>query len=147
MNPVLADMIGRFRQAQDLGVAAVIEVLGPALGVRPPASNVEWVVMCGELGLYKICECNGVGVYAHGFGIELIFDDLTIDFDWGDSGEPDGFDAWRLWNFVRANEIAVDCASLSQVRSWLEEAEALGELSRDRLLYYSPAHRAKPLTA
>lgn len=146
MNLVLADMIERFRAAQDLGVEFVLQALGPAFGVRLPSSNVDWVVMCEELGLYKIRQCRGISVHAHGFGIELAFDGLTIDFDWGESGEPDGFDAWRLWNFVRLNGIAVNCADLSQVRSWLEEAETLGDLSRDRFLYYSSAHRAKPLT-
>lgn len=144
MNPVLADMIARFRAAQDRGVAAVTEILGPALGVRPPASNIQWVAMCEELGLYKVRQCNGIEVHAHGFGIELVFDNLVIDFDWGDAGEPDGFEAGRLWNFVRVNGIAVDCAGFSRVRSWLEEAETFGELSRDRFLYYAPAHRAGP---
>jgi uncharacterized protein DUF6896 len=147
MNPVLADMVRRFRSAQDRGVAAVAEVLGPALGVRLPASNREWVSICVDCGLYKVRHVNGIGVYAHGYGIELTLDGLTIDFDWGDLGEPDGFDAWWLWNFVQSNGITVDCGSFSQVRSWLEEAAALGELTRDDLLYYSPANRAGPPTA
>jgi hypothetical protein len=142
VNPVLADMIGQFRSAQDRGVAVVIEVLGPALGVRRPASNSEWVFICGKCGLSKRCQVNGIGVYAHGYGIELSFDGLTIDFDWGDLGEPDGFDAWRLWNFYQTNGFVVDCASSCQIRSWLEEAITLGELTKDRLLYYSPANRA-----
>jgi hypothetical protein len=143
MNPILADMIGRFRAAQDRGVAAVVEVLGPALGVRLPASNREWVRMSAECGVNRAGRVNGIEVDAHGYGIELVLDGVTIDFDWGDSGEPDGFDAWRLWNFVQVNGIAVDCGRSSQVRSWLEEAAALGELTRDSLLYYSPAHRAR----
>lgn len=145
MNPVLADMIGRFRSAQDRGVAFVTEVLGPALGVRRPESNREWVSICRECGLsWRSCRVDGVGVYAHGFGIELAFAGLTIDFDWGDSGDPDGFDAWWLWDFHQINGFAVECASSSQVRSWLEEARMLGELTRDNLLYYSPDDRAQP---
>jgi hypothetical protein len=143
MNPVLAEMIGQFRSAQDRGVAVISEVLGPALGVRLPGSNLEWVIICGDCGLSKRLEVNGIGVYAHGYGIELILDDVTIDFDWGDSGEPDGFDAWRLWNFFHDNGITVDCESYSQVRSWLEQASALGELTRDELLYYLPTNRAR----
>jgi hypothetical protein len=144
MNSVLAEMVRQFRSAQDRGVAIVTDVLGPALGVRRPASNREWVFICGECGLLKRRHLDGIEVYAHGFGIELIFDGLTIDFDWGDKGEPDGFDGWRLWNYFRANGIAVDCESLSQVRSWLEEATARGELTQDRCLYYSPDRRAGP---
>jgi hypothetical protein len=147
MNPVLADMTGRFRSAQDRGVAAVVEVLGPALGARLPASNWEWVKICHECRLHAVRHVNGIGVRAHGYGIELALDGVTIDFDWGDLGEPDGFDAWRLWNFVRVNRIKVDRGSFSQIRSWLEEAAALGELTQDQRLYYSPAHRAGPQAA
>jgi hypothetical protein len=96
MNRVLADMIRRFRSAQNRGVAAFVEILGPALGTRLPASNREWVTICAESGLYKVRRVNGLGFYAHGYGIELTLDGVTIDFDWGEVGEPDGFDAWRL---------------------------------------------------
>ena len=145
MNPVLVDIIEPFRSAQDRGVAAIAEILGPALGVRLPASNREWVSICAECGLHKGRRVNGLGVYAHGYGIELTLDGLSIDFDWGDSGEPDGFDAWRLWNFVQVNKIATYCGSYDQVRSWLEEAAARGELTRDTCLSYSPGHRARPV--
>jgi len=144
MNPILADMIGRFRSAQDRGVAVIAEVLGPEFGARLPATNREWVTICEECGLYEVRHVDDVGVYAHGYGIELALDGLTIDFDWGDSGEPDGFDTWRLWNFARVNGVAVDGVDFSHVRSWLGEAAACGELTQDSQLYYSPTHRARP---
>jgi len=142
MNPILADAIARFRAAQDRGVAAVLEVLGPTLGVRLPASNCEWVSICAECGLYGVRWVNGIEVYAHGYGIELALPDVTIDFDWGDEGEPDGFDAWRLWNFVRENRLDVKCDGHLQMISWLEQAHQCRKLTMDRHLYYSPAHRA-----
>jgi hypothetical protein len=114
MHSVLADRIGRFRSAQDLGVAVVAEVLGPALGVWLPATNREWVTICAECGLYKIRDVEGIGVNAHGYGIELVLDGVTIDFDWGDSGEPDGFDTWRLRNIAQVNGLAMECESFSQ---------------------------------
>jgi hypothetical protein len=138
MHAVLAKIIGRFRAAQDRGVATLVEELRVPL----PNSNREWVSICGDYGLYKLRGINGIGVYTHGYGIELIFDDITIDFDWGDAGEPDGFDTWRLWNFVNINKLDVACEACSQIGAWLEEAYRDGELTRDRLLYYSPAHRA-----
>jgi hypothetical protein len=142
MNPILQEIIARFRAAQDRGVAAVVGVLGPTLGVRLPASNREWVAICSESGLYHVRRVNGLEVYAHGYGLEIAFPDVTIDFDWGDEGEPDGFDAWRLWNFVRENQPDVPCESHLQMIAWLEEAHEGRKLTRDRHLYYSPAHRA-----
>jgi hypothetical protein len=144
MHPQLLDIIDSFRQAQDRGVRWIVEVLGSILGVPLPKSNREWVTICGEYGLYQIHRVNGVEIYAHGYGIELIFPDLTIDFDWGESGEPDGFDTWRLWNFLSINKRNVGQVDYTQIRSWLEEAYQLGELTREGIysdLYYSPAHR------
>jgi hypothetical protein len=104
----------------------------------------EWVTICGETGLYNVRWMNGVDVYSHGYGIELIFGGLTIDFDWGEAGEPDGFDGWWLWNFARHNPNGSPCPERAQVGAWIEEAAAAGELTRDCYLYYSPAHRALP---
>lgn len=144
MHPVLLDIIEQFRAAQDRGVAAVVDVLGPTLGVRLPVADRDWVHICEEIGLYSIRSINGIAVYAHGFGIELAFPDLIIDFDWGRSGQPDGFDVWRLWNFIALNHVVVDCKSYSQIEAWVEQAIQSGELIRDFPygLYYSPAHRA-----
>jgi hypothetical protein len=141
VHPPLEALIRRFRRAQDRGVAFVIDVLGPAFGVRLPDSGWDWAIFCGETGLHNVRETNGVGVYTHGYGIELIFDDVTIDFDWGDAGEPDGFDVWRLYNFARLNPSEVPSPEHDEVRAWVEAAAAAGELFRDGSLYYSPAHR------
>jgi hypothetical protein len=142
MNAILADIITRFRAAQDRGVATLLR-----LGIPLPPSNREWVAICADRGLYRTRTLGDVGFYAHGYGIDLILDDVRIDWDWGDAGEPDGFDAWRLWNFVRDNRLDVGISpdrddGFAQIRSWLEESHQAGELTMDRCLYYSPAHRA-----
>jgi hypothetical protein len=143
MHPSLVTLIERFREAQDRGVAFIVDVLGPALGVRLPKSPTEWVTICGETGLYNVRWVNGVEVYSHGYGIELSFGGLTIDFDWGEAGEPDGFDGWWLWNFARLNPCNSPCPERAQVRLWIENAATAGELTRDLYLYYSAAHRAE----
>lgn len=142
MHPALVVWISRFREAQDRGVKFIVEVLGPTLGVQLPSSPMDWVTICGETGLYNARWVNGVEVYSHGYGIELIFTGLTIDFDWGEFGEPDGFDVWRLWNFARLNPCAIPCPNHDEVRTWVDEAAAASELIKDRYLYYSPTHRA-----
>lgn len=144
MSPSLVALIERFRDAQDRGVAFVVDVLGPTLGVRLPSSGNDWVAICGETGLYNVRWVNGVEVYSHGYGIELIFPGLTIDFDWGECGEPDGFDVWRLYNFARLNPCGVPAPEYATVAAWVEAAAAAGKLAQDGSLFYSPAHRAQP---
>ena len=143
MHPDLANLIGKFRAAQDRAVAFIAGTLRDVLGVRLPISNREWVAICGETGLHGVRRVNGVEVYCHGYGIELTFPDLSIDFDWGDHGEPDGFDWWRLHFFSYFNPKVVPFAARDDVRGWLEGAEAAGELTSDDSLYYSPAYRAR----
>jgi hypothetical protein len=144
MHPALWTLIAQFRAAQDRGVQFIVDVLGPTLGVKLPTSNREWVYHCGEVGLYNVRWVNGVEVCTHGYGIWLIFPDLDIDFDWGDHGESDGFDVWRLWNFARSNHLRFGFGRLTYklVQIWLDEAVRLGELSQDRLLCYAPTLRA-----
>jgi hypothetical protein len=142
MDARLVELIPQFRVAQDRGVRAVVEVLGPTLGVRLPSSNRHWVSICAETGLYGVQWVNGIEVYAHGYGIEFTFPDLSIDFDWGDNGEPDGFDGWRLWLFARMNRMVLASRSSVQVSEWLEQVAERNELVRDTHLYYSPSHRA-----
>jgi hypothetical protein len=93
--------------------------------------------------LYNVRWINGGEVYSHGYGIELVIDGVTIDFDWGERGESDGFDVWRLYNFARLNPAIVARVPHAQVREWMEEALAAGELVEDRYLCYSPRHRAR----
>jgi hypothetical protein len=141
MHSALVNLIERFREAQDRGVEFIVGVLGPALGVRLPINPYDWIKICGETGLYNVRWINSVEVYTHGYGIELVIDGLNIDFDWGELGELDGFDVWRLWNFARHNPSLVPCPTYAEVRAWVEEAVASGELVQDLCLYYSPAHR------
>jgi hypothetical protein len=124
-------------------VGFIVDVLGPTLGVKLPTSNREWVRHSGEVGLHNVRWVNRVEVCTHGYGIELIFPDLDIDFDWGDHGESDGFDVWRLWNFARSNALRFGFGELTYqlVRVWLEEAVSRGELTADAHLFYSPSHR------
>jgi len=53
VNPVLTDMTRLFQSAQTRWVAIRTEALGPALRVRLPASNHEWVSICKKYALYK----------------------------------------------------------------------------------------------
>ncbi len=146
MHPAFLNLIEKFRAAQDRAVAFIAGTLREALGVRLPTSQGDWVAICGETGLHGVRRVNGVQVYCHGYGIELTFPDLAIDFDWGDSGDPDGFDVWRLHFFTRCNSKLVPFAAYAELERWIAAALAAGELARDRSLYYSPAHRVPTLT-
>jgi hypothetical protein len=140
MHPFLTKLIKAFRQAQDMGVAT----LTGRLGIPRPANHVDWLRICRETGLYDTREIDGVGVFAHGHGIALVIDGLSIDFDWGEQGEPDGFDVWRLYNFLNTNRPGSG-VTYESVKLAVEEAHQAGELIQPghrNSLYYDPTQRA-----
>ena len=137
MNPVLDNLIGQFRVAQDIGVATLTE----KLKIPRPPSNREWPFMCIEQKINNRCELQGIGIYSHGYGIEMKIASLTIDFDWGENGEPDGFDTWRLYKFALVNSKLLSC-TYESIKSWIDDALAAGELTRLGTLYYDLKRRA-----
>lgn len=138
MAPELDELIKQFRQAQDRGV----ELLVSKLGIPIPESNRGWFFYCSDSGLYSQSEVDSVLIDAHGYGIAIHTDDLCIDFDWGDSGEADGFDGWRLYVFSLEHRFDFDCTHEMCI-DWIKQAYEAGELERDTHLYYDPRFRAR----
>ena len=79
MQPELRTLIDHFREAQDKGVQTLVRVLRLPL----PPSGRDWVLYCEKNDIHGLRELRGVGIYAHGYGVELKIGDLIIDFDWG----------------------------------------------------------------
>lgn len=136
METLLDDLIGRFRIAQDAAVAFLLDVAK----VPWPDSNRQWGTDC-----YEVCRQAklppGTQLKPHGYGVEVIAAGLLLDFDWGDEGEPDGFDGWRLYYFAMRCQPKIACTH-SQLNGMLDEALAQGLLIKDRLLHYDPQRRA-----
>jgi hypothetical protein len=145
MNADLLAVIRHFRAAQDLAV----ETLRDQLGIPMPTSNYAWAEWShGEktpqhLALHELGQRHGLHIRTHGFGVELRFPNLCIDFDWGDCGEGYGFDVWRLWNHCCENRIYLDQFTHKLLKSMFEHTVDTGELVYDRHLHYLPEERAK----
>src|SRR5688500_12495031 len=91
MDPRLMELIKAY-QARVLDAVHCLERAGSGR----PASNTEWVGMAvprGEL-------VPGYQFHKHGFGCAVRGPDWSVDFDFGDHGEIDGFDLSRLKAFA-----------------------------------------------
>lgn len=135
MDSRLDGLIERFRRAQDAAVALL-----STMRVPRPASPFDWLAICRAHGVSGF-EANGVKLIPHGVGIVVRQGKSSVDFDWGPNGEPDGFDAWRLFNFARCNRLAAEYAC-TDVKRWLTEAHESGELEKIGSLYFDPKRRA-----
>ena len=140
MDATLDKLIGQFRAAQDMAVTVLTE----RLRIPRPQTAREWVFFCSTHKLNHRYTLQDVDVYTHGYGIELKIGGLVVDFDWGENGEPDGFDAWRLYNFAVENKLPVS-ATHGAIQNQLDPAVVAGELLKTKTLYYDPNRRSSKI--
>jgi hypothetical protein len=139
MHPVLSDVIIAFRSAQDLAVST----LHQRLRIPLPQSNRDWALSSLSMGLPELGRSIGVDIRPHGYGVEMRFPSVSIDFDWGDDGEGYGFDVWRLWNHCEVNRLFLDSMTYDLLKLRFQRAVADSQLVGDRLLHYLPEERCR----
>ena len=139
MHPVLSDVIVAFRSAQDLAVSTLNE----RLMVPLPQSNRDWALSSLSMGLPELGRSIGVDIRPHGYGVEMRFPAVSIDFDWGDCGEGYGFDLWRLWNHCEENRLFLDSITYDLLKLRFDRACADSELVADSHLHYLPVERER----
>ena len=121
-------------EAYQTKAAELIPRLAGALGFNLPVKDSEWA------GLdipHRGKTVDGLEYFKHGFGMAIKYDGGVIDIDFGDKGEYDGFDAWRLFRFAEESKLPTPYVDHRQVEFDMKEAEASGELRfSGYILYY-----------
>lgn len=104
------------------------------IGASIPITNMEWAC----LGVPQQGNTpDGVRYFKHGYGVVMTDGTHKIDLDLGDTGQIDGFDAWRLFSFARKNDIETSFRSHEEIESAMQDAVEAGELTYSGyLLYY-----------
>ena len=138
MNPILKEIITRFRAAQDQAVSKLLD----ELKITAPTSNIEWITSRDRKNLNALGKVHGIVIKPHGYGVEMFFPNVTIDFDWGDCGEGYGFDLRRIWNHCLENDLYLESITYEILKSWFEEAQSSGEFVCDQHLFYLQSERA-----
>ncbi|AYN94211.1 hypothetical protein EAW52_09665 [Pseudomonas sp. LTJR-52] len=92
MNNNLARLISDYQASVRIAVQ-----LMQKSGIQLPPTNTDWtaadISQRGEL-------LGGITYFKHGYGCAVKLPAGTVDFDFGEHGEIDGFDAWRLIGFA-----------------------------------------------
>ncbi|RDS81603.1 hypothetical protein DWU98_10250 [Dyella monticola] len=70
----------------------------------------------------------GIRYRKHGYGCKVFLPDIAIDFDFGDQGEYDGFDLWRLRIFAGERLVEFGISSASELDGLFNEAVRTGAL-------------------
>jgi len=104
------------------------------LGFAAPESNVAWA--CNDLEQRGRLS-DGALYFKHGYGCAFKGASDIIDFDFGDNGEIDGFDASSLWGFAVASKKDYGFASEKEIAAAITRSAAEGALRfSGSILYY-----------
>lgn len=116
-----------------VAVARAVDLLKEG-GIAMPETNLAWA--CNAIP-HKGILPGGVPYFKHGYGCGVEFETGLVDFDFGQNGEIDGFDFWRLACFAgdRLNQYAF--TSKEDFRTCFESAVDSGAfVSSNYLLHY-----------
>lgn len=118
-------------------VAYCLEIL-EANGIPRPASSLDWVTndIPGSAEF-----SDGTRYHKHGAGCAVTTDRFTVDFDFGEQGQIDGFDLWRLNNFARGRLVKYGVSSDLELKSLFETACKSGELTHSGYILWYLAQR------
>ena len=130
MNKELLELINKYNDA----VKSLFPRVAEHLGVRLPITNTEWIGVNAEQRGETPC---GIKYFIHGYGIAMNEGKIKVDFDLGDSGQINGFDAWRLESFVEENNIKTNLSNGKDIEAAIKLAESGGDvIFSGYILYY-----------
>ena len=130
MKNELRELIDAYREK----TSVLIPRLSKTLGFTLPITNTNWA--CLDIP-HRGKTDDGIQYFKHGFGVAVKFDGGEIDIDFGDKGEFDGFDGWRLFRFAEESKFRTPYKNHREVEADIIDAEAKGELRYSGyILYY-----------
>lgn len=107
-------------------------------GIRMPSSRVEWIATSTP---QKNLLDGDITYIKHGAGCTVYLSDGEVDFDFGNHGEINGFDLWRLSLFAGEKLSTYGFDSQDNLKMCFETAVSEGHLVRlDDYLFYVANH-------
>ncbi|MBA4029554.1 MAG: hypothetical protein C0478_01350 [Planctomyces sp.] len=120
-------------------------ILSAKLGIPYDIRALEWAFRSAENRRSYMASPFAEIFRIHGYGIELKIGDLHIDFDYSESGRPDGFDSWRIFIFITDGKYGhtdSDDHISERVDEWFKELVRIGRIERlDNLYYFTEHHK------
>lgn len=122
MNQELSRIINLFNDAQK----EAVYILENQFGCSRPTSDMDFIARCKPAIQNQNYESGGYRIRPHGIGMEIDIHGVRIDFDFGENGEFNGFDSWRLFNFIKKNKIKTTISSEKEMKELLKNAISNG---------------------
>jgi hypothetical protein len=105
-------------------VSSAVELLELS-GVTRPASNTEWA--CNGVAHTGVLS-GGVEYFKHGYGCMVRLKSGPVDFDFGEKGEINGFDVWRLAGFAEGKLGQYGFTAKTELETLFKAEVAAGEI-------------------
>lgn len=130
MKNELLELIEAYRAK----ASELIPRLSASLGFKLPITNTEWTGLdIPPQGKTS----DGLQYFKHGYGVAIKYDGGVIDVDFGDRGEYDGFDAWRLFRFAEECKFDTPYQDFREIEADIKDAESGRQLRfSGYILYY-----------
>lgn len=128
MNKELVELINEFNAAQ----IKAVELLESEFNCPRPISSDDFIIRCVPIIRKSNYESAGCKIRPHGIGMEVTTSGTIIDFDFGQNGEFNGFDAWRLSEFVKNNKLKTTLTSEKDIESEITKAIKEGEIIKGK---------------
>ena len=114
-------------------VATAVKLLEQG-GIDQPSSNTEWA--CKGIPQTGVLP-GGVKYFKHGYGCSVHLKGGAVDFDFGEKGEINGFDTWRLAGFAEGRLALYGFASEKELKKCFDAEGAAGAFHYSGyILYY-----------
>ena len=122
MNPELKRIISMFNLAQ----VEAVEILETVFNCPRPKDQMDFICRCKPWVQKLRYKLNGFKIRPHGIGMAINMGKTKIDFDFGENGEIDAFDAYRLFNFIKANKIESSFKTEEEIQTEISKAVNMG---------------------
>ena len=133
MENELRDLIKAYQDK----AADLIPRLSEALNFKLPITNTDWTGLdIAQRGKTS----DGLQYFKHGYGVAIRFDGGEIDIDFGDMGQYDGFDAWRLFRFAVQCNLKTSYRDHREIEAYIKEAESKAQIRYSGYLLYYLGH-------
>ncbi len=136
MNFELVRIINLFNQAQ----VSAINILERDFCCPRPTDSMDYIARCVPMIREVNYEANGYIIRPHGIGMEVNTGKEKIDFDFGESGEFNGFDVYRLANYIHLNKIQTKLDSQEKLKREFDRAveRSLIQKGKGNVYYLTP---------
>ena len=130
MNSELIKIINLFNKSQE----NAIEKLENDFDCPRPKDSMDYILRCVPIIRELNYSSNGITIKPHGIGMMINTGKEKIDFDFGKNGEFNGFDAYRLANYIRLNKIKTELDTEEKMKRAFNKAlerNSLVEIERN----------------